>query len=292
MALAGGLQWEGVGADIPEPPAAPTLPLTLLLNAAWFVTHVHRVPEILAAGTVYAFWLFAILGAHEMGHYLACRYYKIPATLPFFIPGPPPLGSFGALIRIRGIIPDRKALFDVAAAGPIAGFVIALPVLLVGLARAEPWLAPPTPDGIGVAYGQPGLIYLLAGFFLSGQDLQVASLFGAGWTGMLVTSLNLFPVGQLDGGHAAYAMSRRTHRLAARATLLGMVALVVVQIVYFGQFPAYLVWFGILIWMRDRHPRLQDEITPLGTGRKWVALLLLIIFFCSFIPVPFIITGG
>jgi membrane-associated protease RseP (regulator of RpoE activity) len=293
MALAGGMFWESQGPDIPEQPGYHAFPFSLIPNGAWVLTNAHAVPGIIASGALYALWVFVILGVHEMGHYAACRYYRIPVTLPFFLPGPPPLGSFGAVIRIRGVIPNRKALFDIAAAGPIAGFVVALPVLIAGLLRATP--TPPeaiAASATGYSLGQPGFVMLFGDLFVDmTQSLSVGSLFGAGWVGMLVTSLNLFPVGQLDGGHAAYALSRRTHRITARATLAGMVALMVVQIAIFGQFPGYLLWFGILLWMRDRHPRLLDEDAPLGTGRKLVAILLVIMFICAFIPVPFIIDG-
>jgi len=272
LAFAGGLQWEGVGVE--------DHPLEWFSPTGLF--------QILSAGWVYAFWVFMILGCHEMGHYLACRYYRIPATLPFFVPGPPPLGSFGAVIRIRGVIPDRKALFDVAAAGPLAGFAVALPVLLVGLLRAEP-MVPPPDQAETLFLGPPLLVVALRALLLPADGvLNVGSLFGAGWVGMLVTSLNLFPVGQLDGGHAAYAVSRRLHRVLARLTLVSMALLLFFHGYYLRQFPAYLLWFLILLWMRDRHPRLMNETTPLGKGRLLVALLLALVFLSAFIPIPFI----
>jgi membrane-associated protease RseP (regulator of RpoE activity) len=232
---------------------------------------------------VYSFWVLLILGCHEMGHYLACRYYGIPATLPFFVPGLPPIGTFGAVIRIRGPIPSRRALFDVAAAGPLAGFAVALPVFLVGLLGAKP-LSAPVGDQ---ALGQPVLSFLLTRWLLPVDvvALEVGFPFLAGWVGMLVTSLNLFPVGQLDGGHLMYAVSRRSHRIASRITLVALLGVVVVQAWLF-LVPAYVVWFLILLWMRDRHPRLVDESEPLGPGRLAVACLLLLIFLASFIPMP------
>jgi membrane-associated protease RseP (regulator of RpoE activity) len=234
----------------------------------------------------------AILGAHETGHYLACRHYRIPATLPFFLPGIPPLGSFGAVIRIRGVIPNRRALFDVAAAGPIAGFLVALPVLVAGILRAEPYA--PLPGEIGEPWGlgQPLVLALLGPLLPDGDAVRVNSLIVAGWVGMLVTSLNLCPVGQLDGGHAAYALSRRLHRFTARVAMVGLAMLVVVQVVALRQVPAYLLWLAVLFWMRDRHPRLLSEHEPLGTGRRVIALVLLLIFLMSFIPVPFVIVGS
>jgi len=238
------------------------------------------------AALTYAFWTLTILGSHEMGHYLACRYYRIPATLPFFIPGFPLLiGTFGAVIRIRGIIPHRRALFDIAAAGPLAGFAVALPVLIVGLLRATP-LEGALPEG-GVRLGSPLISLLLERWLFPGvTDIYVGPLYGAGWVGMLVTSLNLFPVGQLDGGHVGYALSRRVHRLFTRSTLAALLVLVIYQLAATRNVPAYLLWFLILLWMRDRHPRLADEVEPLGSGRRGLAVLLMLVFLACFIPIP------
>jgi membrane-associated protease RseP (regulator of RpoE activity) len=223
-----------------------------------------------------------------MGHYLTCRYYGIPASLPYFIPAPPVLvGSFGALIRIRGPIPHRRALFDVAAAGPLAGFAIALPLLVVGLLGAEP-SATPAPES-GMFLGPPVFLYIVE-WLAPGRAASDANyLIGAGWVGMLVTSLNLFPVGQLDGGHAVYAVSRKLHRRLARASLVVLAGLIAYQALVMRQAPAYALWLLILAWMRDRHPRLVDEGEPLGLGRRLVAILLLAIFVLSFIPVPLIV---
>jgi membrane-associated protease RseP (regulator of RpoE activity) len=268
LALAGGFFWEGVE------------PQTELLSLAFLWS-------LFAGGLRYAVWVFLILGAHEMGHYWACRFYRIPATLPFFIPGIPPFGSFGAVIRIRGPIPDRRALFDIAAAGPIAGFVVALPALVIGLLQAEPFVPEPGEDSNGTfLLGEPVALVMAARLLSLESDLQVNSLIGAGWVGLLVTSLNLFPVGQLDGGHAAYALSRRLHRRLTGATLVLLLGVVLLQMVMFSQFPPYLIWFGILLWMRDRHPTLLDESTPLGAGRKAVACVLAVIFVLSFTLMP------
>jgi membrane-associated protease RseP (regulator of RpoE activity) len=246
----------------------------------------HR--RVLLAGLPYALWVIAILGSHEMGHYLACRYYGIRATLPFFIPGVPPLGSFGAVIRIRSPIPHRRALFDVAAAGPIAGFAIALPVLLAGFSIAEPVHPSELPEtdwNLG-----PPLVLWLVGDWMQEGPVRVNHLIGAGWVGMLVTSLNLFPVGQLDGGHAAYALGRRTHRRLTLLSLVALLTLIVFQATALRQFPAYVLWFAILIWMRDRHPRLLDEEkVSLGNGRRLLALVLLLMLLLSFIPLPFML---
>jgi len=237
------------------------------------------------AGYPYALWVLLILGAHEMGHYLACRYYRIRATLPFFLPGLPPIGSFGAVIRIRSPIPDRRALFDVAAAGPLAGFAIALPVLLIGFAVAQPVDPSPAAE-YGASLGPPLVLQLVAGF-LQDTPVRLNHLIGAGWVGMLVTSLNLFPVGQLDGGHAVYAVSPRLHRWFSRGTLVALIGLITYQSAWLHEVPAYLLWFAVLLWMRDRHPRLLHEGGPrLGPLRTCIALLMLAMLLLSFIPRP------
>jgi membrane-associated protease RseP (regulator of RpoE activity) len=252
----------------------------------WLAAHPAVAGRLAASALTYALWVLAILGAHEMGHYLACRRYRIPATLPFFIPGVPPIGTFGAVIRIRGAIPDRKALFDVAAAGPLAGFVVALPALAWGLKSAEP-VAPELVAESGMFLGEPFIVALLGPLVGQGAEhVFVNPAFMAGWVGILVTSLNLFPVGQLDGGHAAYAVSARVHRVVSRLTLIAMLGAIAFQLLS-HELPSYLLWFGILVWMRDRHPRLVDERAPLGRGRVVLATLLAVLFLICFIPFPF-----
>jgi len=272
LAVAGGLFWDPL-----EPP----------IETFGELLGPGRLLDVLLAGRWYALWAFVILGAHEMGHYLACRRYGIPATLPFFLPSIPPIGTFGAVIRIRGAIPDRRALFDIAAAGPIAGFLVTLPVLVYGVWHAVPFV--PTPgfeQSDAWQLGEPVLLRLMQPLLRESGEMTANGWIGAGWIGLLVTSLNLFPVGQLDGGHAAYAISRRLHRVLARATPIGLFGVMLVQVFAYGQFPAYAVWLVVLLWMRDRHPRLLDEVTPLGPGRKIVGLALAVIFALSFIVVP------
>ncbi len=273
LSIAGGLVWE------PLAPAVETLRQLLEPARLW---------QTVRAGLGYATLTFLVLGAHEMGHYLACRHYGIPCSLPYFIPGLPFVGSFGAVIRIRGAIPHRRALFDVAAAGPFAGFAVAMPILLVGVLRARPFTSlPDAADAVG-AYrlGEPVLLTLLQRLFSSADEIAANAWIGAGWVGMLVTSLNLFPVGQLDGGHAAYAFSGRVHRVLTLATLAALFAIIAVQALVFAEFPFYSVWFAILLWMRDRHPRLVDESGTLGRGRTLAALGLVLVFALSFILVP------
>jgi len=266
--LAGALFWVGGGEAI----------------NSWEELAAH--PTVLLSGWPYAVCLLLVLGSHEMGHYLACRYYGIPATLPFFLPAPPPfmLGTFGAVIRIRGVIPDRRALFDIAAAGPLAGFAVALPVLVAGVVTAR--VIPAVPAGEGAELGSPLLSVLLEHWLHGERTIEVNALLGAGWVGMLVTSLNLFPVGQLDGGHAAYAVSRKLHRVLSLGTIFGLLGLVSYQFHSPTAVPVYLAWLVVALFMRDRHPRLRDEASGLGRARLLVAVILALLFVATFIPVP------
>lgn len=237
-------------------------------------------PSYWTLGLPYALGVLSILGAHEMGHYLACRYYRIDASLPFFLPAPHLFGTFGAIIRIRAPITNRRALFDIGVAGPIAGFVVAVPVLLIGLAHSTPIQQPPTPGDIGLT---PCLLLeLLYPLFFDpgpGMSVRLDPMFAAAWLGLLATSLNLLPIGQLDGGHMLYALSRPLHRAVSR---IGVWVLCLGGALVGGW---HLVTFGILFAiLGPRHPPLLEERTGLGRGRMVVAVVALIIFLLTFIP--------
>ena len=234
-------------------------------------------------GIPYAAWLVAILGCHEMGHYLACRYYRIDATPPLFLPGPQfPFGTLGAFIRIRSPFGDRNALFDVGIAGPLAGFAVTVPALLYGLARST---VVATSSDLGVTLGDSLLSKLLASWVgpptPDGTTLLVHPAAYAGWVGLLATAMNLLPIGQLDGGHVTYALSPRFHLWSSRVALVAMLAL--------GVF--YLPWafWGLILALvlGTRHPRLLDESRPLSFGRRLVAAVGLVILILCFIPMPF-----
>ncbi len=270
-AFAGGLLWVNPGAGV----ADAAVPLGVRA----------------AQGALYATCLFAILGAHEWGHYTACRRYGIEATLPFFLPGIPPLGTFGALIRIRGAIPGRRALFDVAAAGPLYGFAVAVPLLIAAVVGASPAPEPVGADEPGWYFGEPLALRLLVLLLRGGGDIRPGPVLMAAWVGLFVTSMNLFPVGQLDGGHAAYALSRRAHRWASYATLVGLGGLVVYQTWVWRAPSVYTLWLAILLYLRDRHPRLLDEAEPLAGRRRALAVALAAVFVLTFIPVPIRIVG-
>jgi membrane-associated protease RseP (regulator of RpoE activity) len=237
-------------------------------------------PEFLAIGLPYSVCLLAILGSHEMGHYVACRRYGVDATLPFFLPSVPIFGTFGAFIRIRGPIPDRRALFDIGVAGPLAGFIVALPVLAVGIAVAD--VVPVSQEGTQV--GVPLLIEAMM-WWLSdvpeGQTVMLSGPLMAAWVGCLATALNLFPIGQLDGGHICYAISPRFHRGASWAVLGCFVVLGLLI------YPGWLFFATVVVLFGPRHPPLGDPGPALSRGRLAVAALALLILLLSFIPQPF-----
>ncbi len=245
--------------------------------------------SFLAMGLPFSLALIGILLAHEMGHYLACRYYGIDSTLPYFIPIPPIIsfiGTLGAFIRIRAPFSSRRALFDVAVAGPIAGFLVAVPALWFGasLSGFTPWTA--TADEY-LVFGEP----LLFKWTFSaarpdvpaGHALNLHPIAWAAWFGLLATFLNLLPVGQLDGGHIVYALfGRRSHRIASRAVLLGLAGLSLLAL----PLPLYLVLCVVILILGLNHPRTLNDREGLGAGRQAVGLLALLIFILCFMPVP------
>jgi membrane-associated protease RseP (regulator of RpoE activity) len=232
-------------------------------------------------GLPYAIGAILILGAHEMGHYIACRLYRIDATLPFFLPAPNPFGTFGAVIRIRSPFPSRRALFDVGIAGPIAGFVMALPIVLYGLRHSTAGGPPP---GSGLALSPCLLLdFLFPRFFpADAATIHLHPAFVAGWLGLFVTSLNLIPLAQLDGGHILYAVAPRLHERLSR------ILLVVMSAVGAGTGGYHLVLFALIFAVFGiRHPPTLDDATPLGTGRRALAIVAAVIFVLTFIAAPF-----
>lgn len=261
--------------------------------SAWQLWGRHLLLFVLTAASVFlsggmplAIGLLSILLAHEMGHYLACRYYRVDATLPFFIPAPFVLvGTFGALIRIQGPIPHRRALFDIGIAGPLAGFVVCLPVLVIGILEAQV-LATPAPDPLSLSFGEPLLFrwvtLWLKGTLPEGTTLFIGSWGLAAWFGLFVTALNLIPVGQLDGGHVTYALFRDRAHLISRFGFLACVGLI-----YFG--PNWLVWSLLLLVVGRRpHPPTLNDRIPLGRGRQLVGLIGLVVFVVCFVPDPIV----
>jgi membrane-associated protease RseP (regulator of RpoE activity) len=296
------MTWAGISFVLPfvdmEPMlAAPATPLDYLLYVPKYYvlalaavgSYVLANPHFIVDGVKFAAALLSILLAHESGHYVACRLYGVDATLPFFIPVPPPFmaGTLGAFIKIKSPIPSRRALFDIGVAGPLAGFLVIIPVACIALLTATP--APPLPSEGVIIFNDPLLLRLLA------KPLGVNDLGGvaanpfyfAAWIGLLVTSLNLLPVGQLDGGHAVYAVvGKRVHRQAGRLAFVSMIAVALLGWFWHGA-PSGLLYVVLLfVMLRVPHPQPLDESDALGAARKAVALLTLVVFILSFVPFP------
>jgi membrane-associated protease RseP (regulator of RpoE activity) len=246
----------------------------------------------LIKGLVFTFTLLTILGAHELGHYFACRHYGIRATLPFFIPAPPlitPFGTFGAVIKIKEPIRSRRALFDIGIAGPLAGFAFALPAAIIGLifAKAAPAseIAAAAGSG-GLQFNDPLLFILVSKLLGLPKWIEWNPVYWAAWGTLLVTALNLFPVGQLDGGHVLYAIAgRRIHMWISRIVAVSCAGLAVFSIVV-HQPPVYLLWtFVLLFLMKVGHPPVIEE-EPLGRARITLAIISAVVFLLCFMPFP------
>ena len=233
-------------------------------------------------GLPFALTLIAILLSHEMGHFLMSKHHDVVATLPYFIPAPNILGTFGAFIRMKSPIPDRNALVDIGAAGPLSGFVVALPALIIGI-KMSPLVS--LTANTGFKLGDSLLVSLIS--FLvrpgipAGYELGLNPIAFAGWIGMFVTAMNLIPIGQLDGGHIAYALFGRWYHLIARAALI---ALVVMGI---WGWEVWLFWALIILILGMGHPSPMNPYQPLDTKRKFIGVLAMIILIITFIPVPF-----
>jgi len=245
-------------------------------------------PFLLRVGLSCACAAISILFAHEMGHYIACRRYGIACTLPYFLPVPINFGTFGAFIKIKEPIRNKRELFDIGVAGPIAGFVVLIPFLLYGVAHSQVVQLPPTAPGTEaestmVAPGR-SLALLLAtrlfhGPLHAGQYLNLHPMALGAWLGLLATSINLLPLGQLDGGHILYAATGQLQRRLARPLWLGLALL--------GWYwPGWVLWAVIVLVIGLRHPPVWDEREPLDAKRQALAVLALVIFILSFMPVP------
>ena len=255
----------------------------LLIQAG--LTDMH----LLGQGLAFSLSLLAILTAHESGHYVACRRYGVDATLPFFIPAPPLFlaGTFGAFIKIKSPIPSRRALFDIGVAGPLAGFVVALPVAALGVLLSHPAASPPT--GSYIIFNDPLLFRLLARVMNVPLDANSVGnpFYFAAWIGLLVTSLNLMPVGQLDGGHATYSLfGARVHKMLGTVAFLAAASLAVLGWMWHSAPSGFLYAVLLAVMLRMRHPQAGDEREPLGRGRVIVAVLTLLVFALSFWPFP------
>ena len=254
--------------------------------AADFGTHLPPFDRWLV---LHGFWysgtILAILGCHELGHYFACRYYGVDASPPFFLPAPILTGTFGAFIRIREPIRTKRVLFDVGIAGPLAGFIVAVPTLIAGLAMSR--VVPLPAHFTGWSLGEPllfkGVAWMIWGSARDGFSLNLHPMAFAAWFGLLATALNLFPIGQLDGGHITYAV------LGSRSTWVTYAAIACAVVLAFFS-TSLLVWavvvIGMLFLFGARHPSTLDEHVPLDRARLALALVALVVFVVCFTPAP------
>lgn len=269
---------------------------------------------LMLAKSIFTGWSFAlsllgILLSHELGHYFMSRYHKTPATLPYFIPFPfSPLGTMGAAILMRGTPKNKRVLFDIGVAGPIAGLIVAIPVLLYGLSLSTLGTIDPNPNGflegnsliyllskfiifkqvLPAPVEPQGILYWLQYFFtgrpvpFGGLDVFIHPVAFAGWAGILVTSLNLIPAGTLDGGHVVYSLFGEKAKKAF-PFIVGL--LVVLGFFWSGWW----LWAALLFWLGRVNAQPMDQITELDPARKALAYAMIVVFILVFTPVPFML---
>ena len=244
----------------------------------------------LVYGLPFSFTLLLILGSHEMGHYIFAKKNKVDVSLPYFIPAPTIIGTFGAIIKMRSPIRDKKALIEIGAAGPIVGFLVAIPAYIIGLMNSELLPMPETENGIilGDSLITKFLTFIIYPDIPVGYEVYISSIGFAAWIGMIVTMLNLLPVGQLDGGHILYAIFGENHKKIGYGTLIGISSLGI--ILSLSGIPSYnwIIWSALVfIFIKVKHPPVYNNHVPIPTIHKLICLFSFIIFIVTFIPVPF-----
>lgn len=240
-------------------------------------------PQLFLTGLPFALTLVGILLAHELGHFFACRYYHIQASYPYFVPAPTLIGTLGAFIRIRSPITNRKALFDMALAGPLVGFLIAVPMLAIAIAQSR--VISGAEAATPLIFGQPLIERILEAWLrpgISHANLLLHPIGRAAWVGLFATALNLLPAGQLDGGHILYTVASQRHRQISLGVAIVLVPLALL-------WPGWLLWAVLLIAIGFRHPPLIDRWEPLDARRRIWAAVAVGIFVLCFMPAPFII---
>ena len=246
-------------------------------------------PGRFAVGLPYSLGLLLILGSHELGHYFTAKAHGIRVTPPYFIPVPFALGTFGAFIKIKSITPNRRALFDVAVAGPLAGLVFAIPALLIGLhfSQVIPGNAPSGLGHAGVSVGSSVLLACLANIslgasVLEGNHLLLHPLAFAGWLGLIVTALNLLPIGQLDGGHMSHALFG-----SRNARGISMVAMACLFLLALFVWPGLMVWAFLVFFIAGtRDAPAANDLTPVGPSRRALGYFTFLLLLLIIVPVP------
>jgi membrane-associated protease RseP (regulator of RpoE activity) len=268
------------------------VPAYYALAVAEICKYASAHPSLIIQGATFAAALLSILLAHESGHYVACRRYGVDATLPFFLPAPPLFlaGTFGAFIKIKSPIPTRRALFDIGVAGPLAGFLVIIPTACAAIltTHAAPASAVVGDAGSVIFFNDPPLLRLLArAFHMNIANAAPNPFYFAAWIGLLVTSLNLMPVGQLDGGHAVFSVfGERTHRWISRAAFAVMAVVSVLGWLWHHAPSGFVYVILLFVMLRLPHPRATHEEASLGRARIVVALVTLVVFLLCFEPFP------
>lgn len=260
------------------------LPAYYTNNDLWPFGWVWRHPAEFWTGFGFSLALMAILLAHELGHFLACRYYRLDSTLPLFLPAPTLIGTFGAFIKIKAPFHERREVFDIGIAGPLAGLALTVPLLWYGMAHAQVLTAAQVPlfQHQFLHFGWPPLVAWFSAWLHPGVPLNriaLSPIARAAWLGLFVTMLNLIPGAQLDGGHILYALLPRLHRLVSWIAMLALCAA--------GWFywPGWYFFAAFIAIMRVRHP-FVPEVAPLGRTRTALAILCLLVFVVTFVPMP------
>lgn len=255
------------------------------LNLQHLLNLIISNPSLILSGLYFSLAIMLFLSAHEGGHYLACRYYNIDATLPYFIPAPTLVGTFGAFIKIRAPITNKRVLFDIGIAGPLAGFTVALPTMIYGIMMSRPIASTDMAKGMYLSLGEP-IIFKITQYFLlpplpEGYDLVLHPLAFIGWFACLATCLNLFPVSQLDGGHIAYSIFGARYSIISKIIFFAIIGMGILYL-YLGWF----FWALILFFIGFRHPPTLNDELPLGKGRKILGFMALLLLILTFTPKP------
>jgi len=289
--------------SIGPPPGMRSLGGSVLMIPWYYVATVFEIvryaiahPQYLGQGLKFSGSLLAILTAHESGHYLFCRYYGVDATLPFFIPQPPLLipGTFGAFIRMKSVVPSRRALFDIGLAGPLAGFIVLIPIAFVGVLTVQhvPLIAGEATSSVGgIYFNDPLLFRFIARLFKIDLENSVAnSFYFAAWVGALVTSLNLMPVGPLEGGHGTLSVFGKSwHQWIGVVAFVTMALMSVLGWFWHGSPSGFVYVVLLAVMLRVRHPE-PEQMEPLGLARIIVGVITLIVFVLCFLPFPITIS--
>jgi len=262
-----------------------TVVTTLIAGSSFYVSYdeLFHNPGLIMTGIPFACSLLSILLAHEMGHFITSRRYRVDVTLPYFIPAPTLVGTLGAVIKMRSAIRKKTMLLDIGAAGPLAGVIVAVPLVIWGLYHSE--VIQVTAGTQSYLFFGDSLLFKLLSFLIigvvpEGYDVMLSPIAFAGWVGFLVTSLNLMPMGQLDGGHIAYALFGRGQRIVSRV-FVG--ALIIMGIIYYV---GWLIWAALVLIIGVDHPPVSDNDVGLDRTRKVVGWFCFLLFIVTFIPVP------